>query len=573
MAPHRYQTISPQCNRVKGSSQDFLRQLTSQAGGILTRTKLEKCKCERSDWEAMEMKRVCLLLIALSLMLLPAVFSQAGTSGKKRIVIGQGELLSSFDYAADWEIAATWIQSNIGDCLVWWDRKTSKNVPWLAERWQRLNDKTWRFFLRRGVRFTNGEPFNAQAVKFTYDRILKDPKLIVHGEWLSFYAGSKVVNDHTLDIMTRKPDPAFVSKLVDSGCQVIPPKYFQTVGAQAFGRKPIGTGPFKFVEEVKDNRIVLAANESYWRGRPNIDELVFRAMPEASTRVNELLTGGADLIVNVPAQDFGRIKQNPDTKLVITQGNTTQMLVVRVTDKQGGKYLTSDPRIRAAIEYAINKNAIVKLIGGLGVPTRTRVTPPTFAWDETLYGPRNGDIYNPEKAKQLLKEAGYKGEPLEFVAPSGRWLMDKEVAEALAGMLEEVGFKVDLQIVDPSTFNDKYFYPVYEGKPATKGLMMDSLGNSFFDPWIVGLEAHCTMGPRRSGYCNPKVDKLVEQADANPNVKQRAAQYKRLQRILAEDRPQIFLYHQKEVYGVNKRLQWMAAPDGFLWMGNAKVVP
>jgi peptide/nickel transport system substrate-binding protein len=519
------------------------------------------------------MKRVWVLLMALFLMFLPAAFSHGESSGKKRVVIGQGELLSSFDYAADWEIAATWIQSNIGDCLVWWDRTTSKDIPWLAERWQRLNAKTWRFFLRRGVKFTNGEPFNAQAVKFTYDRILKDPKLIVHGEWLSFYAGSKVVDDYTLDITTPRPDPAFISKLVDSGCQVVPPKYFQTVGAQAFGRRPIGTGAFKFVEEVKDNRVVLAANENYWRGRPKIDELVFRAIPEASTRVNELLTGGVDLIVNVPAQDFDRIRNNPKTKLEIVNGNTTQMLVVRVTDKSGGKYLTSDPRIRAAIEYAIDKNALVKLTGGLGVPTRTRVTPPTFAWDETLYGPKNGDIYNPEKAKQLLKAAGYKGQPLEFVAPSGRWLMDKEVAEAIVGMLEAVGFKVDVKIVDPSTFNEKYFYPVYEGKPATKGLMMDSLGNSFFDPWIVGLEAHCKMGPRRSGYCNPAVDKLVEQAAASSNVEERAALYKRLQRILAEDRPQIFLYHQKEVYGMSRRLQWVAAPDSFLWMGNANVAP
>jgi len=512
---------------------------------------------------------VSVLALMLAVLLLAAGGSAAGPP-TRRIVIGQGELVSSFDYPTDWAIAATWIHSNIGDCLVWKDRKTSEFVPWLAERWQRVNPTTWRFFLRRGVRFHNGEPFNAAAVKFTYDRILKDEKFLVYAQW-TFIDQIRVVDDHTVEVTTDAPEPAMLSKMSGTGCQIIPPRYFAQVGAQGFARRPVGTGPFRFVQEVKDSRVVLAANTGYFRGRPEIDELVFRALPEASTRVNELLTGGVDLIVDVLPQDWERVRSNPNTKLVIAQGNATQLIVTRMADKAGGTYVLADKRLRAAVEHAIDKKALVDLIRGMGVPTRTRVTPPTFGWHEALYGPQRGNIFDLERAKRLMQEAGYRGETIEFMTSTGRWFMSREVAEAITAMLRRAGFTIDLKVLDVTTFNEQYYFPAYQGRPVNRGLMMDALGNSFFDPWITVLEAHCTLGPQRTGYCNAEVDRLIEAGTKEMDTTRRAAIYKRLQEILAEDRPLIYLYHGKGVWGLNNRLQWEPAPDTFLWMGNAKV--
>lgn len=516
--------------------------------------------------------RTAVLLMLLLVLTYPAALGLAGPAARKRVVIGQGELLTSFDYPTDWNIQATWIQSNISDCLVWKDRRTGRFTPWLAERWDRVTDKAWRFHLRRGVQFTNGEPFNAAAAKFNLDRNFTDEKLLVYQQY-QFIERVNIVDDFTIEVQTKDTEPALLSKMGQTACQVIPPRYFQQVGPQGFARRPIGTGPYKLVEEVKDDRIVLEANDQYWQGRPDVDELVFRAIPEVSTRVNELLTGGIDMTVDVPPQDWDRVNRNTSTRVLIAENPTTQLLVVRITDQKGTRYVTSHRLIRAAIEHAINKKALVNLIRGMGTPTRTRITPPTFATHEGLYGPEKGDIYNPERARRLLSEAGYKGEPIEFVTSTGRWFMSKEVAEAITSMLQAVGFKVDLKVLDVSTFNEQYYFPAYRGVPVNKGLMMEALRNSFFDPWIAVLEAHCVKGPRRTGYCKPEVDQLIDRAATNMNVTDRERQYKRIQEYLAEDRPLIFLYHMKSVYGMNRRLAWDPPPDTFLWMGNAKVNP
>ncbi|MBM3449560.1 MAG: hypothetical protein FJX78_00950 [Armatimonadetes bacterium] len=497
---------------------------------------------------------------------------RAGPAPRKRVVIGQGELVTSFDYPTDWNIPATWIQSNIGDCLVWRDRKTGRFMPWLAERFERVNDKAWRFYLRRGIQFTNGEPFNAAAAKFNLDRNASDDKLLIYQQY-RFIERVNIIDDFTIEVQTTNTEPAMLSKMAQTACQVIPPRYFQQVGPQGFARRPIGTGPYKLVEEIKDNRIVLEANDNYFQGRPDIDELVFRAIPEVTTRVNELLTGGIDLTVDVPGQDWDRVNRNANTRVVIGENPTTQLLVVRITDKNATRYVASNRLVRAAIEHAIDKKALVKLINGMGVPTRTRITPPTFASHEGLYGLDKGDVYNPERAKRLLRESGYKGEPLEFVTSTGRWFMSAEVSQAITQMLQAVGFKINLKIMEVSTFNEQYYFPAYRGIPSNKGLMMEALRNSFFDPWIAVLEAHCVRGPQRTGYCKPEVDRLIDRAAINMNVAERERQYKRIQEYLAEDRPLIFLYHMKSTYGVNRRLNWDPPPDTFLWMGGAKVNP
>jgi peptide/nickel transport system substrate-binding protein len=151
--------------------------------------------------------------------------------------------------------------------------------------------------------------------------------------------------------------------------------------------------------------------------------------------------------------------------------------------------------------------------------------------------------------------------------------MSAEVSQAITQMLQAVGFNINLKILEVSTFNEQYGFPAYRGIPANKGLMMDALRNSFFDPWIAVLEAHCVRGPQRTGYCKPEVDQLIDRAAINMNVAERERQYKRIQEYLEEDRPLIFLYHMKSTYGMNRRLNWDLPPDTFLWMGGAKVNP
>jgi peptide/nickel transport system substrate-binding protein len=500
--------------------------------------------------------RVLTLLLVIAL-LAPLSFTrvQAGAAPGNRITVAFPELVTSFDPPTDWAIVATWIHSNIGDCLVWRDRETGKFVPWLAERWQRVDDSTWRFFLRKGVKFHNGELFNAAAAKFTIDRILADRKMIVYPQW-TFIKEVKALDDYTIEITTATPEPAMLSKMAGTGCQVIPPKYMQQVGPQEFAQKPVGTGAYKFVEFRRDDRVVLQANPDYFRGKPGIDELIIRAVPESSTRVAELLRGGVDLVVSVPTQDWQRVESTPN--LTLNRFMTTQTMLLAFRTGQG--WVTSDPRIREAIELAIDRKALIKLAGG-GIPTRTRVTPPTLASHPNLF---NKDVYNPSRARALLAEAGYNGQPLTFHSTTV-WPMQKEITEAITAMLEQVGFKIDLKILDISTFREQVYFP-YKNRE----IYMDALGNSFFDPWIAVLGFTCARN-QRTDYCRPDLDVLIQQAASEMVVEKRKQLYYKIQEIIAQDRPMVFLYQMSDTIGISKKLNWKPAPDGFVWLGNASV--
>jgi len=493
----------------------------------------------------------------------------AEPAAKKRLVVGMKELVTSFDAPYDWNIPATWIHSNIGDCVVWRDRKTAEFVPWLAESWENIDDTTWRIKLRENVKFTNGEPMNAEAVKFSIERIQADEKALTHPQW-KFISEIKIIDDYTLEVKTGAPEPAFLSKMAGTGCQVVPPKYYQEVGHEGYAQAPIGTGPFKFVEFKKDDRVVLEANPDYFRGKPAIDELVLRSIPEDSTRVAELLTGGTDLIVSVPVQDWSRVEENTDLEL--SRFLTTQVmeLILRggpspsMPDFNG---ITVNPKVRAAIEYAIDRQAIADLLDGMGVPTLTRITPPTLGVNPDLYN-KVGE-YNPEKAKQLLQEGGYNGEKLTFHSTTAN-PMQKEVTEAIAAMLQEVGLNVDLNIMDITTFREQVY-----GPRKNEEIYMDALGNSFFDPWIAVL-GDSAARRERTGWQGPEADaadKLIVAAAVNMNPEERAKQYQEIAEkvVAANGGTHVFLYQMKDTLGKKKTVDFTPALDGFLWLGEANI--
>ena len=490
-------------------------------------------------------------------------------AAKTQLVVGMKELVTSFDPPYDWNIPATWVHSNISDCLVWRDRQTAEFVPWLAESWKNIDDTTWQITLRQGVKFSNGEPFNAEAAKFTIDRIQADEKALVWAQW-QFIKEIKIVDDYNLEIVTATPEPAFLSKMAGTGCQVVPPKYYQEVGHEGYSQAPIGTGAFTFKEFKKDDRIVLEANPDYFRGKPGVDELIFRSIPEDSTRVAELLTGGVDLVMSIPQQDWARVEANPD--LTLDRFTTTQVmeLILRggpspsMPDFNG---ITVNPKIRAAIEYAIDRQAIVDLLDGMGIPTRTRITPPTLGTNFDLYD--TVGTYDPDKAMQLLDEAGYNGETLTFHSTTAN-PMQKEVTEAIAAMLEAVGLKIDLQIMELTTFREQVY-----GPRKNQEIYMDALGNSFFDPWIAVLGDSASRR-ERTGWQGPEADaadKLIQEAAVNMNPEDRAAQYREIQELLvaANGGTHVFLYQMKDTLGKKQSVIYQPALDGFLWFGEVKV--
>ncbi len=479
------------------------------------------------------------------------------------------EIVGSFDYPYDWNIPSTWMQANVGDCLIWRDRKTAEFVPWLAESYQSLSDTAWRIKIKPGIKFHNGEPLNAEAAKYSIDRILADKKALVYNQW-TYIKEVKIVDDLTIEIVTNAPEPAFLSKMAGTACQVVPPKYTEQVKTEGFSTKPIGTGPYKVVEFSKDNRVVLQANPDYFQGKPDIDEVVFRAIPDDSTRVAELLTGGIDLMVAVPSQDWKRIESNPNLALDRFLTNQIMWFQLRsgpsktLPDWDGP---TKNPKVRMAAEYAIDRKALIDLIGGMGIPTRTRIIPPVLGVNESLYN--TFGEYNPAKARQLLQEAGYKGEPLTLHSTNA-WFMEKEVTEAVAAMLKDVGFNIDLQILEINAFREQV-YTTYKNRE----IYFDVTRNTFYDPWIVMLPERSDRR-ERAGWSGPEADeadKLIRAAETNMNKAERAKQYQQLQEMVnaASGGTYVVLYQMKDTLARNKRLVYEHSADGWVWLGKARL--
>jgi peptide/nickel transport system substrate-binding protein len=225
---------------------------------------------------------------------------------------------------------------------------------------------------------------------------------------------------------------------------------------------------------------------------------------------------------------------------------------------------TSDPLVRQAISLAIDRAALIELVDGMGVPTMSRITPPTLGWTEKYFN-QVGE-YNPEKARELLAQSSYNGEPLTFHT-STAFLYQKEVAETITAMLQDVGFTIDLQVMDVTTFREKVYFP-----NKNEEIYMDALGNSFFDPWITVKEFEVGQ-KQRSGWVNSEAEQLITAAAVNMDPDARAAQYVQVQDLINAENPHVYLYLMKDAMGKSDRLEFSMNPDNFLWMGFAKVNP
>jgi peptide/nickel transport system substrate-binding protein len=490
----------------------------------------------------------------------------AQTPEPTTLTIGMKELPLNFDYGYDWSEAGVWVQSNIGDCLIWRDRATAAYVPWLASDYTKIDDLVWRITIRPDITFTNGEVFDAAAAKFWFDRIRGDDKMLPHRQW-NFIDRVEIVDPLTIDVITVAPEPAFANKMAGTGCQVVPPAYIAEVGTEGFGQAPIGTGAYRFVEWVRDDRVVLEANPNYFRGAPAIDRLVFRAYPDDSTRTAALLTDQVDLILSPPPQDWDRITGAGN---VVDRYLSNFVMHLELRAGPSSTYPewdgpTKDPRVRQAISYAIDREIVLDVIDGLGYPTQTRVIPPMLGVHPDLYG-TNG-TYDPERARALLAEAGYAGEPV-IIQSSTTFLLQREVTEVVASMLEEVGINVDLRISDPTSFREQV-YSNYRNDE----IYFFATKNSFQDAWITMLGYQSDRG-ERVGWTGPEaeeVDRLSRLAQVNMDPEDRAAQYERIQElILAENGgPLLTLYVMYDTMGRDPSLRWTRGPDGWLWLGDA----
>ncbi len=427
---------------------------------------------------------------------------------------------------------------------------TGKIIPMLATGYKIINPTTWEFILRTGVKFHNGEPFDAAAVKFTLDRaLLKDSpsNYLVDG-----VKDVRIVDPRTVQVTTADPMPLLLPNLMLLG--IAPSHYYQAQGASYVATHPVGTGPYRFQSWVKDDRVTLVANHDYWGGVPNIESLVFRLIPDPAARVAAFRSGEADIITDFAPDLVSSIANDPRIKADVTTGTRSINIMLDT-----GTGPLRDKLVRQALNYAVDKDAIVKnILGGFGTVESTLV-PAAYLGFSPLLRPY---AYDPAKARALLAQAGYpNGFDIVFQSPRGRYLADAQVSQAVVGYLKAVGVNADLKYYEWGNFVNMYFKhqlgPIFLIGSGSAALdAADALENVSCDVWD-------------SWYCNQGIQAIYVKAKATLDPDRRAALYREIQSLVYDEAPIIFMYTQKGIYGVNTRLNWTPRSDETLWLAKA----
>ncbi|MBI4607385.1 MAG: hypothetical protein HY726_00065 [Candidatus Rokubacteria bacterium] len=483
------------------------------------------------------MKRVAILFLSLTIALFVSDPAAAA-----RLTIGIGSIPNTPDPHRDSTANALPAYAQMFEKLVGVD-DAGKIVGLLAESWRALSDTLWEFKLRRNVTFHNGEPFTAEAVKFSIERVLSPATKSPWGGRIAAVDKVEPVDAHTVRITTKGPFAPLLQGL--TVVDILPPRYFAEKGEKEFVSAPVGTGPFRFKSWVKQDHMAFTANPTYWRGRPVLDEVVFRSIPEDSTRVAGVETGELDVALLIPPEQVARLKAKGVDVRSVNQG---QGMVINFR-------ATVEPlklkKVRQALNYAVDKEGILKnlLLGYGRILDGQVVGPDGFGYNPAL----KPYPYDPKRAKQLLAEAGYpNGFTVKFHGSIGRYTKDKEIEEAVIGQLAEVGVTAHLEILEAGVFIQSFLGgtigPLWIWAWQYLPAMDADLPLNFFQTRAIGRH-----------FANPEYDALVarERAAMNPEERQKVLQ--EMAAFLRDDPPCIFLVQTAGIYAVQPRVQ------GFAW--------
>ncbi len=475
---------------------------------------------------------------ALLFALLPAGVQAA------EITIGQAASATAMDPGFLKESAT--LVDNIFDTLVRRGDDMSLQ-PGLATEWKAVDATTWLFTLRPGVKFTDGEPVNAEAVKFSIDRIL-DPAN--HAPTISYIRTIKsveAVGDNQVRITTNGPDPLLPTRMSRYPAYIVPPAYVKKVGASEFARKPVGSGAYRLESFIPDEKVVMVANDTYWRGKPTIDKVTWRPIPEATARLTALLTGEVQLIENVPADLVPALKNRPNVELEQVKGGG---LTIYLGLKDEEKPL-NDVRVRQALSLALNRQAYTQqLLHGFGTPTGT-----TAGANDFGYLPVPATVQDVAKAKSLLAEAGYpNGFTLRFQAPR-RYIASADVAQAIVQDLAAIGVKAQLEVPEWSVYTQQ----VAAQKQAP--VFMLAWGSTQTLDADAALFPILRSGEPYSTVHDAELDKLLDQSRQIVDPVERKKVLEQIQQRVADQQPLLPLYREDTLYAHSNSLVFKGRVD------------
>ncbi len=483
----------------------------------------------------------------------PATTKQAATGGKTIKIAFDADPVSLDPHV---QLSGGMLQYShlVFDPLVRWNQKMGFDGR-LATSWERVDPLTMRFHLRKGVTFHSGNPFTAKDVAWTLARLKKsqDFKALFDP-----FIEPVIVDDHTIDIKTSKPYPLLMNM-----CTYIFPmdsKFYTGKDAKGQAKDAIiktqysfanenesGTGPYQVTSREQGVKVVFDKYPGYWAKGGNVEKIILTPIKNDATRVAALLSGDVDFIMPVPPQDYSRVRDNKNLKLVTMSGS--RVITFQLDQKKRPEF--RNKKVREAMIYAVDNAGIVKKIMKGTATVAAQQAPKGFASYKDSLTPR----YNLEKAKQLMKEAGYpNGFSCSMIAPNNRYVKDEQIAQTVAAMLSKIGIKVNLKTMPKAQYWDEFDAQVADIQMI--GWHPDTEDSSNYTEFLLMCPNKETgFGQYNSGnYCNKEVDALIMKAMTETDIPKRNAMLQKVEQILYDDAAYLPLHWQNLSWASKKNL-------------------
>lgn len=491
-----------------------------------------------------------------------------GTSseGKDSIVIvTSSDILSMDPYRYD-EGPTNQFMLHVYEPLVMADPEM-KYQPHLAESWDQSEDGlTWTFHLRKGVKFHDGDEMTAEDVVASINVADNPDSPSAFSSYTSTFESVTAVDDYTVEIKLNQTNPIMLFNMAQ--IYILKKENIEGKTEEEIAANVCGTGRYKFVEQVKEDHIDLVANEDYWGEMPSIKNVRFRPISNEATRTATMLTGEVDVTINVAVRDIDRLENTAGIQVLKQKGLREIYLNLDSREDSplfpGVKNPMSDPKVREAMYISIDEDAIIKSVMNGSAYVMNSIIPENYIG----YQPVDRPAYDPERAKQLLAEAGYPdGFEVTLDAPNDRYVNDAEIAQAVTGYFEKIGIKVNLNLMPKANFFT-YIKPFENKSMLLMTGWSDSSGDgtSLLHDMLYTYDREAAVGGvNRGHYSNAEVDKLIDQAYEEIDETKRGEIIAQAEKIARDDFAYIPLHFEQDTYAIKDTLNYTPRPNNYVF--------
>lgn len=504
-------------------------------------------------------------LIASATLLLYAMLSGVVSAQADELVIGfQGGAVTLDPHMRAETTTISW-QLHVYESLTYLERDGSIS-PKLATEWENEDENTWLFTLREGVKWQDGSDFTAEDAAYALERALNHPESEMK-QYLTAVSNVEVINPSTIRINTSTPDPLMPLHL--SQVRIVSKAFTEETGDSGMTGQAMGTGPYRVVSYSNEDNVVLERFEDYWGDAPSFENVRLVNIPNGSTRVAALLSGEIDVAEKILPQDFPRLERDENVYITQIAGNRVIYLTMDFScsencpgsNLEGGTNPFADPQVRRAVYQAIDVDAIIeRIMGGAAAPATQFIAPATTYYDEGI----ERFSYDPEEAQRLLAEAGYPdGFSVRLDAPNDRYLNDALVAQAVGGLLGDIGIQVEVNAIPKAVFFpqiDEGDFLLYIAGWSSSDVV------STYNAQIHTKDDEVGYGfANRVGYTNPETDKLIEQVNIEFDEARRVELINQInEQALNKDVAWVPLHVENVIAGVREGVVFEANPSEYL---------